>query len=244
MFERAEQNGIEYFHFAPWTQSGVLHGFLGAGVDSRNDSRRCDEIARSICRSDSLPIRRLRQIHSDKVVTLDFPNESEADGWLAEGREPAILGIETADCAPVLIVSRDRKMFAALHCGWRGTVSGLLKNAFARFHECGVKPDSIELVVGPCAGSCCYEFGEDLIRSELHGDDRNAVSERNGKFYLDLRTLLKLQARALGVPEAGVQLFPGCTICDFRFFSFRRQKAHSGRQLSFISSGSVGNFHK
>ena len=245
MFERGIVSGVEYFHSGLWTERGIAHGFLGAGVDSRNDSARCDEIANQISCISGHPVRRLKQVHSDRIAGSDSPDSCEADGWFASGsNSPAIYGIETADCAPVLLASRDQKFVSALHCGWRGAVAGLLNRGISEFQGQGVKPDEIEIAIGPRAGACCYEFGADLITAELHGEDKSAVIERDGKFYLDLGALLRQRALSEGVPSANIEVFEGCTICDFRFFSFRRQKALSGRQLSFISSHPVKFFHK
>lgn len=235
--ERREFEGIEIFGVREWREAGIAHGFLGAGVDSRGDRARCDEIVKRYCGATTLEVHRLRQIHSDLIC--DASSEScenrEADGWMFSfANNPAIFGIETADCAPVLLVARDRSFGAALHCGWRGAGAGLLPRAIALFAERGVPHSELELCIGPCAGGCCYEVKDDVTKIISEGWCGAGLIARNDKTYFDLKTLLSAQALHVGLTEAQIARIDACTICDLRFFSYRRQFDLAGRELSFL----------
>src|SRR5690349_3526975 len=154
---------VESLEVRQWRSSGVPNGFLGAGVDSRGDTPRCDKIVQELCGS-GLPVFRLKQVHSARICDLTAGSGvREADGWFFSFQaHKGIFGIETADCAPVLLCTRDKSFGAALHCGWRGAAAGLLPHALELFDTHGVSRADLEICIGPCAGGCCYEVGDDV----------------------------------------------------------------------------------
>jgi copper oxidase (laccase) domain-containing protein len=126
----------------------------------------------------------------------------------------------------VALVRRDGSRVSAVHAGWRGLVAGVLEAAAE-----AVGPDFVA-AVGPGAGVCCYEVGEDVaapIRARF-GD--NAIAGGHADLALCARRALE-RAGAADVVGAGL-----CTICDAgRFHSHRRDGAGSGRQAVIVSIG-------
>lgn len=177
------------------------------------------------------------------VVTL-----GEGDALLSSdaGGCDGVLGVITADCFPVLLRAGRTSLtspgfVAAVHCGWRGVVGGLLGKVLGRIIESGVPPASIEVAIGPGALSCCYEVKEDLValivdRCEglMIDPTSSSILHRDGKRFAELATLLLAEAQSFGVPPNNIATAGLCTICDHRFFSFRRQQQAAGRQLSYI----------
>jgi len=142
----------------------------------------------------------------------------KSDGLVTSERgRPMVL--LTADCLPVAIARRDGGRLAVLHAGWRGLEGGIV--------EAGVAAVGGEAVaaVGPGAGPCCYEVGEDVagpLRARF-GDD----VVRDGR--ADLWLCAERALRAAGVPEVAVA--GECTICTpDRYFSHRRDRGRTGRQ--------------
>ena len=79
--------------------------------------------------------------------------------------EPGVLlGIQTADCIPVLVADRRRLAVAAFHAGWRGTVKRIVENGIGRMRmEFGSRPEDLVAAIGPGIGACCYAVGEEVL---------------------------------------------------------------------------------
>jgi YfiH family protein len=140
----------------------------------------------------------------------------EADGHAVGARGVAAM-VLTADCIPV-VLGADRAV-AALHAGWRGLAAGVLEEGVLALREVGGKGDTTA-IVGPCAGACCYEVGE-----EVHA--AFAGAHRTGRL-IDLRAIAHERLLDAGVAE--VRHVRVCTICDEGYFSYRREGAKAGRQ--------------
>lgn len=165
-----------------------------------------------------------RQVHGTTVLRIDAHDGSggEALARDADGHATALRGVGTmvlvADCLPVLIASEGA--VAALHAGWRGLAAGILQEGTRAVRELGGGGELVAYV-GPGAGPCCYEVGE-----EVHG--AFAGAGRVGSRNIDLLALARERLQAGGVDR--VELSGVCTICDERFYSHRREGARAGRQ--------------
>jgi len=139
----------------------------------------------------------------------------------ADGQATALLEVGamvlTADCLPVALGASGA--VAMVHAGWRGLASGVLAEGVLALREMGGEGELVA-IVGPGAGPCCYEVGE-----EVHAAFGGA--HRRGR-HIDLKALARDRLRAAGVAE--VRDVEACTICDERFFSHRREGARAGRQ--------------
>jgi YfiH family protein len=158
-------------------------------------------------------------IRADSEHQPDF----EADGHAVAVKDVAAM-VLTADCIPVVLGAEGA--VAALHAGWRGLAGGVLEEGVRALREVG-GGGGITAIVGPCAGVCCYEVG-----LEVHGAFQGA--HRVGR-KIDLRAIAHDRLLAAGVAE--VRDVQACTICDERFFSYRREGISAGRQagLAWLS---------
>jgi purine-nucleoside/S-methyl-5'-thioadenosine phosphorylase / adenosine deaminase len=147
------------------------------------------------------------------------PEEAGARG--CDGGATALTGLAvavlTADCLPVALGAPNA--VAMLHAGWRGLAAGVLEEGVAAITELG-GPEQIVAVIGPGAGVCCYEVGDE-VHEALGG------AHRRGR-RIDLRAIARERLIDAGVWR--VKDVPACTICDRRFFSHRREGAGAGRQ--------------
>ena len=162
----------------------------------------------------------------------------EGDGMKTAEKE-AFLGILTADCVPILFVAPEAKIVAVVHAGWRGTLAGIaLKMIRLLNSQHGISPDRIEAALGPAIGPCCYEVKDDVSRPlvERWGKISDlCVEHRDGKTYLDLRRLNRAILEQAGVRPQHIYQVGPCTSCaPDEFFSYRREKNQTGRQISFI----------
>ncbi|MCW3069987.1 MAG: hypothetical protein JWL67_2612 [Solirubrobacterales bacterium] len=140
----------------------------------------------------------------------------EADGQATALRRVGTL-VVTADCMPVALGCRGA--VAIVHAGWRGLAAGVLEEGVRALEELAGQQEVVA-IIGPCAGPCCYEVGEEVHAAfdGVHRDGR----------HLDIRAIAHDRLLAAGV--AAVRDVPACTICDERYFSHRREGSRAGRQ--------------
>ncbi len=171
-----------------------------------------------------------RQVHGTAVHVVDEitgtggePLAIDADGH-ATATPGAGAMVLAADCLPVAL-GRDGAV-AMLHAGWRGLAAGVLEEGVSALRALGGDEQQIVAVVGPGAGVCCYEVGVEV-------EDAFAGAHLHGR-RLDLRAIAEERLRGAGVAE--VSHVDACTICDERFFSYRREGARAGRHAGIAWS--------
>jgi YfiH family protein len=144
----------------------------------------------------------------------------EADGQATDLRGLGAL-VLTADCLPVALGTDGA--VAIVHAGWRGLAAGVLEEGVRALRELGGEGDLLA-VIGPGAGPCCYEVGDEVHAAFGDAHRVASPSARN----IDLKAIARDRLLAAGVSE--VRDLAACTICDERFFSHRREGARAGRQ--------------
>lgn len=207
----------------------------------------------------------LRQIHSSlihRVSKADAgrPQPGKGDGFMTD--EPALLlGIQTADCIPVLIADVKRKAVAAFHAGWRGTLKRIVETGVGRMRlEFRSRPEDMVAAIGPGIGGCCYAVGEE-VRSEFVSQfayaaglffevsDSDPIRERYPLLFLTARApghsnlgpslhldLFEANRRQLidaGLRPEAITVIGDCTRCqNNRYFSYRAEQGFTGRMMS------------
>ena len=145
------------------------------------------------------------------------------DGQATDQREVALCAL-TADCLPIALAGvGGSRVVAMLHAGWRGLAMGMIDSGVAALRALGADGE-LSAAVGPGAGPCCYEVGE-----EVH-EPFAAIEEAHLGRKLDLKAIARHQLRAAGVAHiADIGL---CTICSDPglLFSHRRDRGITGRQ--------------
>ena len=177
----------------------------------------------------------LDQIHSDIVVKAEGPRGrlGEGDG-LITGVAGLMLGVRTADCVPILLADARRRAVAAVHAGWRGTLSRIAARAIeAMTREYGSQPEDLIAAIGPCIGRCCYEVGPDVARA--FGALFPELPAPGGPAHLDLEEANRRILVAAGVPATRIHAGGLCTRCRAGdFHSYRRDGLLAGRLLAAI----------
>jgi hypothetical protein len=239
-------------------RQGLLHGFLGGRggksvgpYGSLNLSFRVGDdpqaVKDNICDMKKavgvhdLRIVTMRQMHGDHIIDVKdkhLKEVGEADGMVTEERE-LFLGVLTADCVPILFSVSGRKLVAVVHAGWRGTLAGIAPKMVDHLNKSyGVPSTFVEVALGPGVGPCCYEVREDVsvpLMEKWGSLAEGCLERRDGKTFLDLRELNALLLEDAGVPPTQIFLIGPCTSCAASdFFSYRRGRKETGRQMSFI----------
>ena len=145
-----------------------------------------------------------------------------------------LLGVKTADCVPVLLADRRRGACAAVHAGWRGTLSSIVVRTLERMKtEFGTEARDVRAGIGPAANNCCYEVGNEVIEAfhEKFPDSASLFTPtRRGHARVDLQRANREQLIKAGVAAQNIHTAPLCTMCRTDlFFSYRREKRSAGR---------------
>ncbi len=207
----------------------------------------------------------LRQIHSDAARIFSTPAATppQADAAISN-RVGLFLGIQTADCVPILLVDPRRRVVAAVHAGWRGTLARIAVKTLGRMRlEFGTNPEDVLAALGPAIGPCCYEVGPEVAQAFL-GQFAHAAEWFEGPFerlssgeepnplpwltmmppghepppervQLDLRSANRRQLVDAGMRPRNIAVSALCTSCrSDLFFSYRKEGPATGRMMSVV----------
>ena len=161
---------------------------------------------------------------------------------MATGRKNVVLGILSADCAPVLFADCDAGVVGAAHAGWRGARAGVLEACVAEMVALGAVASNISAAIGPCIGQNSYEVGPEFQSDFMAEDTANAdffkPSEKTNHFMFDLTGYVQQRLEKLGLASIEGLRVDTCAEPD-RFYSYRRctlkGEKDYGRLLSAIT---------
>lgn len=271
----------------PW----LIHGFstrgggtsnlrgarvLNLGVTQWDQARAVAQNRAKLRRALGVPQLRLvmpQQIHSDIAHVISAKPQARTTDAAADAprgdalltREPGmLLGVQAADCVPVLLADTLNHAVAAVHAGWRGTLARAVSKAVGRMRlEFGTRPADLVAAIGPSIGRCCYEVGPEVAQAFL-GQFAGAAEWFDGPFdrlsvgeepeflpwlsmtppghdpppervQLDLRAANRWQLLDAGVPARNIATSTLCTACRTDLlFSYRREGPETGRQAGII----------
>lgn len=238
---------------------GVPHGFLGrrggvsvglvaglnAGLGSDDDPAAIAE-NRARAANAVLPAARLvglYQIHSPICVTVNEPwddaDRPEADAMVTD-RRGLLLGILTADCAPVLLADRTAGVIGAAHAGWKGALGGVTDAAIAAMDALGASRARIAAAIGPCIAQASYEVDDGFRERFADAAPDNArffAVGRPGHWQFDLENYVASRLESAGIGQVE-RLGRDTLTAPERFYSYRRASLAGepayGRQISLI----------
>ncbi|MEG0371959.1 MAG: polyphenol oxidase family protein, partial [Clostridium sp.] len=172
----------------------------------------------------------LNQEHGMKVVVVTKDNYSNVVGSKGDAiitaQKNIPIGVFTADCVPILLYDKSKKVAAAIHAGWRGVEGKILtmtievmKNKFLSNGE------DILCAIGPC----CFEVLPDVANKFKF------VNNRDSKLYVDLFKEVYAEAKECNILDENIDMLETCTVCESNLFhSYRRDGGKTGRIGSFI----------
>ncbi len=229
---------------------GVRHGFFGrlggvsegpfaalnVGLRSGDARQRVLENRRRAAAALDAALEQLcvaRQVHGAACLRVDAPwpadRPPEADA-LVTTRPDILLGVTSADCAPVLAADVEAGVVGAAHAGWRGALGGVLEALIAGMVEAGADPGRIRAVVGPCIGRRHYEVGPEFRERFLATDPASESFFFDGaggrpRFDLEGYCVARLARSGVGRIQA-----VGRDTCGEpeTFFSYRRTMLTGG----------------
>ena len=208
------------------------------------------------------PLVTLRQIHSDLIHCVsEIPKKVLAGDGLLTATPELLIGIQTADCIPVILVDRKHRAVGVFHAGWRGTVKRIVEKGVGEMHRWfETKPGDICAAIGPGVHGCCYRVGEEvrsqfesqfayadkLFREKKESDEIHLKypllfltarapghSDFPKQIFLDLVEANRHQLLAAGVGKKNISASELCTVCrNDLLFSYRAENGVTGRLMA------------
>jgi YfiH family protein len=257
---------FKYNSFSLLRNENLAHGFFtrGGGVSNTEDffSLNCNPRSsddkenvlknqKLVCKSlgfksDNLKL--INQVHSSKVVTIldthQELNEMQADALVTTVPD-LLLGINTADCVPILFFEPHNRIIAAAHAGWKGALNGIIENTLHAMEDLGGMLPSIIASIGPCIQQYSYEVDQTFYDQFLSKNNNNSmffINSKNKDHYMfDLPGYCIHKLRQIGllkIENLGIDTYSNPNV----LFSFRRSthentssaKPKFGTQLSVI----------
>lgn len=187
----------------------------------------------AVCASQihSVKVRYVTEVDRGDGYLIRPPAGEPGDGFYTD-RPGVLLTVRIADCVPILLLGeRDDKtpVVAAVHAGWRGTVSGIAGEAVRLLATTGVPASAVRAAIGPHIGECCFtvreDFREAVIAARGSGFATRHVKETDGALHADLTGMnLEILSEA-GVPGENIDVSADCTACAPEIYHSHRRTA-------------------
>ena len=214
--------------------------------DSFNKKKRVLENLNSISKKINSGFKKiilLNQVHGNKFYFIDKKlksqkNKFKGDALITDIRNTPI-GVLTADCAPILIYDKSKKMISAIHAGWKGAYKGIVKKVVNFMLKKGCSVENMTAVIGPCISMKNYEIKNDFIDKFIKKDKKNKIffNKIGNKTYFNLNKYINYQLKCLNVKNIEIINKDTFNIKN-NFFSARRsisrKESDYGRNISII----------
>lgn len=239
------------FLFAPPLDQvgGIMHGFSTRRADHNNFTLGPTASPNPLVQLNRIrfmaaigapgwAIMKLKQVHSPIVHVIEDTRAAtdplEGDAAVTSFRGIAV-GVQTADCVPILLADARGRAVGAIHAGWRGTASRIVERTVETLWKTyGVSPEDLWAAIGPHIGVCCYEVGDEVVDA-IADAEAFERTEGRAKAHLNLAAANRSQLLQLGVPAKQIVVSSLCTRCrPDLFYSYRREGTTAGRMLSVI----------
>ena len=190
------------------------------------------------------------QVHSANAESITSPGLYKETDALITNTKGLYLVISVADCLPVMLYDKSKSVIANIHSGWRGTAAGIITNTIEKMRaEFNTNPADIIAFGGQCIGKEKFEVGGEVAalfdEKYVKGPPRLTSGEpplliKEGKFYIDLKSVVKDQLLDAGVLGQNIEISPYCTFTEKDMFhSYRRDRDKSGRMFALIGMRQV-----
>jgi YfiH family protein len=230
------------------TATGLRHGFTTLAAGDLSDAALDSEAGRENLRRlgaemgfDPADAITAQQVHGSTVAVVHLCDNCgpgnripHTDGLITE--EPWPLLIRVADCFPVIVYEPEAKLVAMVHCGWRGTVAGVLPRALARLiRESGGRLSELRAGIGPGICGDCYEVGEEVVQAAFGaGLGSHVCADADGaRRRFDIAAALTQQLLDAGVRVDHIERIARCTFEDPGLPSYRRD--HTGVRVAAVA---------
>jgi len=195
------------------------------------------------------PVIQGHQVHGAEIAVIDRPDLTRED---LEGFDAFVcalphvaIGVRTADCVPVFLYDPVRRVVAAVHAGWKGTVLKIVQKTVSLMErQFGSFPSNLRAAIGPAIGPDSFQVGEEvttkfkeagfpLSRIWSHRGPGDG-SPMSGGHHIDLFLANRWLLEECGIPAGNILVSEIDTYTDASFFSARREGTACGRNINAI----------
>lgn len=175
-----------------------------------------------------------RQVHGDQIRVATAPGGAEGFDALVSNVPGILLAVSVADCVPILVFDPINQAVAAIHAGWRGTVSNIVGKTLEKMSELyGTRGADCLAYIGACIDECSFEVGDEV--AEAFDSPFKRFDVQREKYFVDLKKANAAQCSAFGIPENQLEVSPFSTVLhNEHFFSHRKEKGVTGRMMAAI----------
>lgn len=173
------------------------------------------------------------QTHSAIAIEATLENKGQVADATFTTQANQVCAVETADCLPILLCSKQGRHVAAIHAGWRGLAGGIIEATLTSLDH---PAHDVLAWLGPAISQPKYEVGIDVYDAftKQHPESASAfLPHAEGKWLADLYALARIRLKRQGVTQVYGGQF--CTYTqDELFFSARRDKTTKRKMASII----------
>ena len=172
-----------------------------------------------------------RQVHSDHVCWMSEAGRPEATDAVITDKPGLCACVKTADCIPVLLYDTHQRIVAAVHAGWRGTVSRIVQKTIRQMQP--YSPADLHAIIGPGISLEWFEVGDEVYEAfRAAGFPMERIAKRVGAWHIDLWEANRWLLEQEGVKDIYIQ--GTCTRACDDFYSARRETINTGRNYNGI----------
>ena len=233
-----------FFNKIGGRSKGIFKGLnCGTGSsDKKKDVKKNIMLACNKLNSSYKKLILLHQIHSNKfhyIKNISSIKEKLVGDALITKKPKIILGILTADCAPVIIYDKKLKIISAIHAGWKGAFKGIIKKVVSHMYKMGSRPEDLIAVIGPCISQKNYEVKNDFKHKFMKKSKKNRIYFKvlKNKSYFSLNKFVYNELSLLNIKNIEIINKDTYNLKN-NFFSARRsihnRKNDYGRNISLI----------
>ena len=176
-----------------------------------------------------------RQVHSDNVCWMKEPGRPEQTDAVITDQPGLCVCVKTADCIPVLLYDTRKRIVAAVHAGWRGTVARIVQKTIRQMQP--QSPDDLHAIIGPGISLEWFEVGDEVYEDfKAEGFPMERIAKKISRWHIDLWEANRWLLEKQGVTDIFVE--GTCTRTSENFYSARRETLNTGRNYNgiFINS--------
>ncbi|HEX4948009.1 MAG TPA: peptidoglycan editing factor PgeF [Blastocatellia bacterium] len=259
-FTLRQNNGLTYLVCEPIEQLGFINAFSTRQTTESNEftlghfsaERQAQIMAnrdrfKAAVGAPDATLVTAKQIHSADVRLIadheDAQSEPQPGDALTANLSNLLLGIQTADCMPIIIVDTRTRAFAGIHAGWRGTFQEIAARTIERMQQAyNSRPADLHAALGPVICAENFEVGSEVLeqfRSKFrYADELISNEQSNGKGHIDLNRCNAQQLIDTGLRAENIYDSALCTVArNDLFFSYRKERGHEryvGRLMSVV----------
>lgn len=177
------------------------------------------------------------QTHGKNIKIANVGVDYQDTDSLILTQKNAGIFLNFADCTPVILYDKNKKIGAVAHAGWRGTVEKIGQlTVIKMMKEFSSNPEDIIALIGPCIGQCCFNVGEEVAQKLVNctNNGQEFCKIQNDIIFVDLKGINKSQLEEIGVRN--IDVCPYCTVCNNDdFYSYRKENKTPYRHSAILA---------